>query len=199
MFFFSFFFIHFIFSSILFFHPWTHGIIFLHIMHILWHVSMQYSKKIWSCSPIHAHPFMFTHSPNNNPQYRVRHYCQRINVWALRVELEVHAIIPWQWGFTLHNNRSNQCAIIKVIIEMEIFWKETLMKVKFHGIFPALRQIHHNGQIFIFEMPYKYIKNYVWNCYIYGKALLLRNSCVSIEGETQGPCSNYLIVGPYST
>jgi hypothetical protein len=38
--------------------------------------------------------------------------------------------------------------------------KQTLMKGKFHGIFLALGQsIHHNGQIPIFEVPYKYIKN----------------------------------------
>ncbi len=45
---------------------------------------------------------------------------------------------------------------------MEFFLKkkQTLMKGKFHGIFLALGQsIHHNGQIPIFEVPYKYIKN----------------------------------------
>jgi hypothetical protein len=136
---------------------------------------------------------------NNNPEYRVRHYCQRINVWTLRVKLEVHTIIPWQWGFTLHNNRSNICAIIEIIIEMEIFRKETLMRVKFHGIFLALRQS-------TIMVKFSYLKCLTNTLKILSKvvaytvsALLSRNYCVSIKGETQGPCSNSLIVGLYST
>jgi hypothetical protein len=43
--------------------------------------------------------------------------------------------------------------------------KNPLMKGKFHGIFLALGQsIHRNGQIPIFEMPYKYIKNSLRGC-----------------------------------
>jgi hypothetical protein len=40
----------------------------------------------------------------------------------------------------LHNNLGNQCGIIEVIIEMGIFLKKTLMRGKFHGIFPTLGQ-----------------------------------------------------------
>ncbi len=38
---------------------------------------------------------------------RVRTCYQGITVWALRAEPQVHAVIPWQQGLTLHDNRGN--------------------------------------------------------------------------------------------
>jgi len=47
---------------------------------------------------------------------------------------------------------------------MEIFWNKNLHEVEITWNFPHPRAIHHNGQIPIFEVPYKYTKNSFQGC-----------------------------------
>jgi pSer/pThr/pTyr-binding forkhead associated (FHA) protein len=47
---------------------------------------------------------------------------------------------------------------------MEIFYKKTPHESEISWNFPCPRAIHQNGQILIFEVPYKYTKNSLRGC-----------------------------------
>jgi hypothetical protein len=50
--------------------------------------------------------------------------------------------------------------ITEVIIKLEIFQEKNSYEGEISRNFPCLRAIHHNGQISIFQVSYKYTKNY---------------------------------------
>jgi hypothetical protein len=72
------------------------------------------------------------------------------------VSTKVHEVIPDSRALCCLTTKVINVTITEAIMKLGIFQEKTLMRGKFHGLFPCLRAIHSNDQIFIFEMSYKY-------------------------------------------